>query len=129
LHELIQTTAWDEIMPKSLPNLDAVAATLIGNTHNIKIEIQGHADERGDDAYNLDLSDRRVKSVRRYLIDKKVEAGRMIARGYGETLPLCRKHNEKCWSKNRRVEFVIQKRSGDIPGSLPDEDPAMGGDD
>ncbi len=129
LDKIYFKTASDEILPKSFPILDAVAATIKGNPQINLIEIQGHADERGDDDYNLDLSDRRVKSVRRYLIDKSVESNRLRARGYGETVPLCRKHNEKCWSKNRRVEFIIQKRTGDIPGAADDVDPAMGNDD
>ena len=50
----------DVIKPASYPILDAVAATMQGNPSIQLIEIQGHTDERGDDAYNLDLSDRRA---------------------------------------------------------------------
>lgn len=98
------------IMKKSYPILDAVAATLQGNPGINLIEIQGHTDERGDDAYNLDLSDRRAKSVREYLISKGVDANRLTAQGYGETQPLDRNHNEAAWAKNRRVAFLILKR-------------------
>jgi outer membrane protein OmpA-like peptidoglycan-associated protein len=101
------------IKKESYPILDAVAATLQGNPSINLVEIQGHTDERGDDAYNLDLSDRRAHSVRQYLIDKGVDEKRLTAQGYGETQPLDRRHNEAAWAKNRRVAFLILKRSTD----------------
>jgi OOP family OmpA-OmpF porin len=101
----------DKIQSRSFPILDAVAATLQGNPSIQLIEIQGHTDERGDDAYNLDLSDRRAKSVMRYLVGKGVDEKRLTAQGYGETQPLDRAHNEKAWAKNRRVAFLIIKRA------------------
>ncbi|HET7503749.1 MAG TPA: OmpA family protein [Kofleriaceae bacterium] len=101
------------IQQRSFPILDAVAATLQGNPSIQLIEIQGHTDERGDDAYNLDLSDRRAKSVMKYLVDKGVDEKRLTAQGYGETQPLDRHHNEAAWAKNRRVAFLIVKRATD----------------
>ncbi|HEU0032709.1 MAG TPA: OmpA family protein [Kofleriaceae bacterium] len=101
------------IKPQSYPILDAVAATLQGNPSIQLIEIQGHTDERGNDAYNLDLSDRRAHAVEKYLADKGVDAKRLTAQGYGETQPLDRNHNEAAWAKNRRVAFLILKRSSD----------------
>ena len=101
------------IKKESYPILDAVAATLQGNPSIQLIEIQGHTDERGDDAYNLDLSDRRAHSVRDYLIGKGVDEKRLTAQGYGETQPLDPAHNEKAWAKNRRVAFLILKRASD----------------
>ena len=99
------------ILPVSFPILDAIAATLKGNPQILEIEVQGHADERGDDNYNLKLTEARSQAVRTYLSDHGVEAGRLTAHGYGETKPVCGEHNEDCWSRNRRVEFVIMKRS------------------
>ncbi len=101
------------ILPKSFPILDAVGATLQGNPSIQLVEIQGHTDERGDDAYNLDLSDRRAKAVMKYLVDKGVDPKRLTAQGYGETQPLDRRHNEAAWAKNRRVAFLIIKRATD----------------
>jgi peptidoglycan-associated lipoprotein len=75
--------------------------------------VQGHTDERGSDAYNLDLSDRRAASVRRYLTEHGVTADRLQSHGYGETQPIDPSHGEKAWSKNRRVEFLILKRAND----------------
>jgi len=100
----------DEILPRSFPLLDQIAGTIKGHPEIKLIEIQGHADERGDDEHNLDLTDRRAKSVMRALEDRDVSLGRLRAKGYGETKPICTQHNEDCWSKNRRVEFIIMQR-------------------
>ena len=68
------------------------------------------SDERGGDDYNMRLTDDRAHSVKNYLINKGIEANRLRAKGYGETRPVDRGHNDEAWSKNRRVEFVILKR-------------------
>jgi OOP family OmpA-OmpF porin len=101
------------IKPQSYPILDAVAATMQGNPSIALIEVQGHTDERGNDAYNLDLSDRRAASVKKYLIDKGVDEKRLESQGYGETQPIDRRSNEAAWAKNRRVAFLILKRASD----------------
>jgi len=110
LDKIYFETDKDVIMPVSYPLLDAIAATIKGHPEIALIEVQGHADERGDDEHNLDLTDRRAHSVMRALEDRNVPLGRLRARGYGETRPVCTQHNESCWSKNRRVEFIILKR-------------------
>ena len=99
------------ILPESYPLLDAIQKTFTGNPQILLVEIQGHADERGDAAHNATLTEDRSQAVRQYLIDHGVEKERLQAHGYGKTKPLCNDHNEECWSKNRRVEFVILKRS------------------
>jgi outer membrane protein OmpA-like peptidoglycan-associated protein len=109
-------TAKATIKPESFPTLDAVAGELTRHEQIKLLEVQGHADERGDDDYNLQLTEDRAQAVKRYLIEHGVDAARLTAHGYGETRPLCRKHSEACWSKNRRVEFVILRQEGDIPG-------------
>ena len=111
LDKIYFETDKDEIKPVSFPLLDAIAATIKGNPQIQLIEIQGHADERGDDAHNLDLTERRAASVKRALYERNVEPGRLKSHGYGETKPVCTQHNEDCWSRNRRSEFIILKRS------------------
>jgi OmpA-OmpF porin, OOP family len=111
LDKIYFETDKDEIKPVSFPLLDAIAATLNGNPQIELIEIQGHADERGDDAHNLDLTERRAHSVRVALEQRNVLPGRLKSHGYGETKPICTQHNEDCWSQNRRVEFIILKRT------------------
>ena len=98
------------IMQKSYKILDAVAKTLDGNPDIKKVEVQGHTDERGNDNYNLRLSDARAKAVVKYLVDKGIDASRLKGQGYGEKVPLDKRSNEAAWAKNRRVEFLILKR-------------------
>jgi len=99
----------DVIDEKSFYILDAVSASLQGNPQILLLEVAGHADERGDDAYNLDLTNRRAASVVKYLVGKGVDPKRLEAQGYGETVPIIRESNERAWARNRRVEFVILK--------------------
>jgi OmpA-OmpF porin, OOP family len=101
----------DVIKSESFPILDAIVATLNGNPDIRLVEIQGHTDQRGSDAYNLDLSDRRAASVRRYLIEGGIDSGRLQSQGYGKRQLIDQRNNEEAWAKNRRVEFLIIKRS------------------
>ena len=72
------------------------------------VEIEGHADERGTNEYNLALGAKRADSVKRYLGDLGVAPGRLSTVSYGEELPLCKEQNEICWAKNRRGHFAIK---------------------
>jgi len=110
LDKIYFETDKDEILPRSFPLLDQIAGTIKSHPEIKLIEVQGHADERGDDEHNMDLTDRRAKAVVRALEDRDVNIGRLRAKGYGETKPICTQHNEDCWSKNRRVEFIILQR-------------------
>ena len=70
-----------------------------------EITIEGHCDERGSIEYNLSLGESRAEAVRRYLENLGVDATfRTVSKG--ESAPVCRAHNESCWAKNRRVEFI-----------------------
>jgi outer membrane protein OmpA-like peptidoglycan-associated protein len=111
LDKIYFETAKADIKPVSFPLLDAIAATIKGNPQLQLLEIQGHADERGNDDYNLQLTEDRSQSVRRALEERGVAPERLRARGYGETRPICNQSNENCWSQNRRVEFIILKRT------------------
>ncbi len=68
-----------------------------------KLKISGYTDSRGDDAANLDLSDRRAKAVKQYLIDKGIDGGRVEAVGYGEADPIADNNTKEGQAKNRRV--------------------------
>ena len=75
----------------------------------VKIRVEGHCDERGSDAYNLALGERRAQAVVRYLTDLGVAADRLSTISYGAEKPADPGHNEAAWAKNRRDELVIMK--------------------
>ena len=88
-------------------------ATVLKETPRIKkVEIGGHASTEGSDSHNLDLSDRRAKSVMKWLVDKGgIAADRLSAKGFGETKPLVTPdESEADREKNRRVEFLIKEQ-------------------
>jgi len=72
--------------------------------------IEGHADERGTNEYNLALGERRAKSTMNYLVSQGVQASRITIISYGEERPVCTQHNEECWSQNRRAQFLVKPR-------------------
>ncbi|HSN84678.1 MAG TPA: OmpA family protein [Polyangiales bacterium] len=95
------------IKSRSFPLLDAVAATLNASPQITLVEIQGHADERGSDAYNIKLTRARAASVMNALIERGVLKERLRSAGYGERCPVDPRRNAAAWEKNRRVEFKI----------------------
>jgi OOP family OmpA-OmpF porin len=107
LEKIYFATDSAEILPKSFPIVDAVAATMIGNPQITRVEIQGHADERGADDYNIRLTSDRAASVRQAMIQRGVDANHLRSAGYGERCPVDPGHNATAWEKNRRVEFKI----------------------
>lgn len=77
---------------------------------DIKFALQGHTDSRGSDSYNLRLSGQRANAVRDYLISKNIDAGRMTAAGFGETMPIADNATDDGRELNRRVELRIVER-------------------
>jgi peptidoglycan-associated lipoprotein len=94
------------IRSDQVPTLQAKAAYL--NATGASSELQGYADERGTEAYNLALGDRRAKSARNYLIDLGISGSRLGTTSYGESMPADPGHNEAAWARNRRVEFTLR---------------------
>ena len=82
-------------------------ADFLRENPDIYITIEGHADERGTNEYNLALGERRANSAKSFLVDMGIEAYRISTVSYGEERPLCTQSNEECWAKNRRGQFVI----------------------
>lgn len=72
---------------------------------SLRFTLEGNADERGTDEYNMVLSQKRAASVRKYLVDLGVTGGSLDTVGYGENKPAVDGHDEAAWSANRRVEF------------------------
>ncbi len=74
----------------------------------VRVRLEGHADERGSREYNVALGERRALAVRRQLLLEGVSDGQLEALSYGEELPAALGQTEEAWAKNRRVELVYQ---------------------
>ncbi|MBM4778270.1 MAG: OmpA family protein [Archangiaceae bacterium] len=98
----------DIIDPRSFAMLDNVAQVLNGHPEVEKVRVEGHTDNQGDPKKNLDLSQRRANSVKKYLVEKgKVADGRLTATGYGDQKPIEDNKTPAGREKNRRVVFSI----------------------
>ena len=73
----------------------------------VRIEIEGHSDERGTNEYNLALGAKRAQAAKDYLITLGISTERLSTISYGEEIPVCKEPNESCWRQNRRARFVI----------------------
>jgi peptidoglycan-associated lipoprotein len=73
----------------------------------VTVTVEGHCDERGTDAYNRALGDRRAESVKNFLINLGISPSRLNTISYGEERPIAMDKNEASWAKNRRAQFVI----------------------
>jgi peptidoglycan-associated lipoprotein len=71
------------------------------------VVIEGHCDERGTNAYNMALGERRAESVKMFLVNLGVSDARLTTISYGEEKPVDMGHNEEAWAKNRRAAFVL----------------------
>jgi len=95
-----------DLKPESLAELDKLVEFMMLNP-TLHIEISGHTDNVGSTQANQILSENRAKSVYQYLIINKIDAGRLVYKGYGETQPIAPNDNEDGRKKNRRTEFKI----------------------
>ena len=75
---------------------------------DITIIIEGHADDRGTDIYNISLGERRAVSVKKFLVALGIGTDRLDTVSYGEERPIAMGHNEASWAKNRRAQFMIK---------------------
>jgi len=73
----------------------------------VKIQIEGHCDERGTNEYNLALGERRANSTKNYLISLGISGDRISTISFGEERPLDPSHNEEAWAKNRRAHMLV----------------------
>jgi len=98
----------DILKPESIKILDEIAGVLATSASIGRVEIQGHTDAQGTLEHNMDLSQRRAEAVRSYLVDKGgIGPGRLVAKGYGPTVPLQPGTSQEAYAANRRVEFHI----------------------
>ncbi|MBL6448726.1 OmpA family protein [Fulvivirga sp. 29W222] len=94
---------------ESYVELDKVVDFLNDNS-SVEIEIAGHTDSKGSDDYNLNLSQGRAQAVVDYLIGQGIDEYRLVAKGYGETVPLETNETDEGRAINRRVEFTVLKK-------------------
>ncbi len=95
------------LTPMAQDTLMRHAAWLRENA-DVTVTIEGHADERGTNEYNLALGDRRADSAKAFLVDLGIASSRLTTISYGEERPLCMQQNEECWAKNRRGHFIVK---------------------
>ena len=101
-----------KILGDSNTLLSEVADTIVRTPSIKKLEIQGHTDNTGTKDRNAVLSQQRADSVRTFLISSGVEAGRLVAKGYGQDRPLAPNITAPNRAKNRRVQFIILEGPG-----------------
>lgn len=108
LHENMVNFAYDssELQSAAKANLDKLA-TVLTNNPDTNINIYGHTDSRGTDAYNQSLSERRANAVKAYFVAKGISASRLYAMGMGEKEPVATNDTDAGRAQNRRVEFAI----------------------
>jgi outer membrane protein OmpA-like peptidoglycan-associated protein len=94
------------IDPASSVVLDVAAEQLLARP-GVKVVVEGHTDSTGSDAYNQGLSQRRADSVLNYLVRKGVPAGRLTARGFGESNPVASNDTAEGRALNRRVALEV----------------------
>ncbi|ATB48543.1 OmpA family protein [Corallococcus macrosporus] len=109
LDKVYFATGRDVILARSHSLLRQVASTLKANPRIERVRVEGHTDDRGADAKNLDLSQRRAKNVVAFLVKAGIAAERLEAVGYGEAKPVDTNKTAKGRENNRRVEFNIVK--------------------
>lgn len=96
----------DQIGSEAEDKLRLKAAVLAANP-NVRLRIEGHADQRGSTEYNLALGQRRAEAVRAFLANYGVDPDRFTTVSFGKERPLVEGDDEESWSRNRRAEFGI----------------------
>jgi OOP family OmpA-OmpF porin len=96
----------DTIKAKSKPTLDN-AVKVLKDFPSVKVEISGHTDADGNRDHNVDLSRRRAESVKKYMVDKGLDASRITTRGAGPDEPIADNKTAKGKAQNRRIEFKL----------------------
>lgn len=81
-------------------------AKFLNNNSNVKVIVEGHADERGTPEYNIALGERRAKAVQTYLENMGVSASQLSIVSYGEEKPMVKSRTEAAFAKNRRAVLV-----------------------
>jgi len=89
-----------------------LGASFLRANPQVRVNIEGHCDERGSAAYNLGLGDRRANAARDFLVSLGISADRISTISYGKERPFCMAQNESCWQQNRRAHLVCSNCGG-----------------
>ena len=92
----------------AIPILEQNAKVLLKRYANREVLIQGHCDERGTEAYNFILGERRATGVKNYLVNLGVEASQLQVLSLGKSQPFCPQRTISCFRQNRRAHFVLK---------------------
>ncbi|MDI7269127.1 MAG: OmpA family protein, partial [Myxococcota bacterium] len=104
-HNILFAAGKYEILPESYPVLDEVIASLQAQPL-VRVRVEGHTDDRGNDNANLTLSQQRALAIANYLAGAGVDQRRLEYAGYGETRPVAPNDSDENRAQNRRVEFL-----------------------
>jgi peptidoglycan-associated lipoprotein len=85
----------------------AAKVEILRSSPGLTLRIDGHADERGSDEYNLALSKRRAAEARRFMMEQGIAAARLETVGFGEEQPVDPAASESAWAMNRRADFQV----------------------
>lgn len=99
-----------EVKNKVKGSLNTLAKALEVNP-DIRIKIDGYTDFIGSEGYNLELSVKRAKAIKNYLVDRGVKSSNISIEGYGKQNPIANNATAAGRAKNRRVEFIISRDS------------------
>jgi len=103
-------TKSETVSPVSQDLMNEIRDAINQHPEILKIEVQGHTDDSGDEAFNQHLSEERAQAVRQWLIDAGIPANKLVAKGYGYKKPLGDNRIKTGRQANRRVQFVIVER-------------------
>ena len=99
----------DEIDGADKPALDRSARCLKAD-HSLHVTVEGNADERGTEEYNMALGDRRARAVGKYLESLGASQTQLATVSYGKENPECHEHDEECWARNRKANLKASKK-------------------
>jgi peptidoglycan-associated lipoprotein len=95
------------VRPADIPLLAKNVKWLLANPIK-KIELEGHADKRGTNEYNLVLAEKRAGAVREYLVQLGIDSSKILVISFGEERPFCPREDEACFQENRRAHFHVE---------------------
>jgi peptidoglycan-associated lipoprotein len=87
----------------------SVIRDILANYHNQKLLIEGHADERGSEEYNVALGDKRARAAEDFLTSMGIPSVQLTVISYGKDHPVCTDQTEECWQKNRRAHITAAR--------------------